>query len=127
MPIINFLKSLYLNPRFFIGMGIGAVLFFIGYFWPFLIYFGRLTVLITVIMLLIDLWLLYRDKDGIFGIRHTPEKLSNGDENLLQIHVSSRSSISLFLEIIDELPFQFQLRDQSFRLNLRPHEQKIVQ
>lgn len=127
MLIINLIRSLYLSSRFFVAMVGLSVIFFMGYFLPILFSIGQLLLVAVFILLLIDLWLLYHIKDGVFATRHTPEKLSNGDNNPLQIHLSNKSPITLFLSIIDEIPFQFQLRDQSFKLTLLPWEQKIIQ
>ena len=44
-------------------------------------------------------------------VRAAPERLSNGDENTIGIRVENRYAFPVAMEIIDELPFQFQKRD----------------
>lgn len=66
--------------------------------------------------------------------RNTPEKLSNGDENPIIIKIESGYSFAVGIKIIDEIPFQFQIRNfevkrkipsggtDSFEYSLRPVE-----
>lgn len=61
--------------------------------------------------LALDLLLLYLPKNGIEGSRTTPEKLSNGDLNTVSISIKNGYTFAVSIKIIDEIPFQFQVRD----------------
>ena len=78
--------------------------------------FGVLTVL--------DLLLLFRNRDGIKAERNLPDRFSNGDENPIRLSVSNRYFFKVYLQVIDELPYQFQVRDFELSFSLQPAETK---
>ena len=58
--------------------------------------------------------------------RMIPERLSNGDENPVHLQLQNRYPFSVKLEVIDELPMQFQKRDFSIKLQLKPGENRLL-
>lgn len=88
---------------------------------PKVLFTGLIAVVLT------DSILLYRTRKGFGGSRVTPEKLSNGDENELRIHLNNYYPFKARVEVIDEIPHQFQRRDLNFILVMMPGEQKIIQ
>lgn len=74
-------------------------------------------------MLALDYLLLFL-RNGINASRNTPERLSNGDRNQLQVLTQNRYPFPVVLEVVDELPFQFQERDFSFRFPLAAGQRK---
>jgi uncharacterized protein (DUF58 family) len=58
-----------------------------------------------------DIYLLFRNKNGINANRILGNKFSNSDENKVPIFVESNYNFTIELKIIDELPYQFQKRD----------------
>ena len=95
-----------------------AVTFFfcLGFPYPIFIVIGKIGVVMLILSILIDITLLYSVSDPISGSRTIEEKLSNGDYNPVVLHFEGRFSFRTNLEIIDELPFQLQLRNKSFSL-----------
>lgn len=79
---------------------------------------------VLLVLLALDIFLLYRSKRGITARRMLADRLSNGDENPMIVEAGSRYSFPVHLEILDEIPPQFQLRDFRFHLSLRSGEQK---
>ena len=67
-------------------------------------------ILVLSTFLGLDILLLYISK-GIEASRKTPEKLSNGDLNPIQITIKNHYTFPVSVKIIDEIPFQFQIRD----------------
>jgi uncharacterized protein (DUF58 family) len=88
---------------------------------------GIQALIILAIFTLLDILLLYRFKNGIVGERITTEKFSNGDQNWVKIDIENHYNFTIYIEIIDELPFQFQLRNTIFYQDLKPGEQKTLQ
>lgn len=76
------------------------------------------------VALLVEIFLLYRNRSGIRIKRTLPEKLSNGDQNDVQIDVVNTYGFELSLKIIDELPIQWQRRDFSLERKLAPGSRK---
>ena len=67
-------------------------------------------ILVLSTFLGLDILLLYVSK-GIEASRKTPEKLSNGDLNPIQVTIKNKYTFPVSVKIIDEIPFQFQIRD----------------
>jgi uncharacterized protein (DUF58 family) len=81
---------------------------------------------ITVVFLLIsDAFILYLNKKGIHSYRSTPNRLSNGDDNEIKIFLENKYAFRINCEIIDEIPFEFQIRNISFNVSVESGEIKI--
>jgi uncharacterized protein (DUF58 family) len=106
------------------------LLFVAAYAFPVL--FPLVQLLFTAFMLLIaiDGWLLFRKnkvkKPAFFARRDVPDRLSNGDTNPLTIYLENHYPFRVNVEIIDEIPFQFQRRDVLFRAGLNPRETRAI-
>ena len=103
-------RSLYLTNRFFWAWGGLVLLFMVSYSFPAL--FGPAKVLLgaTIALVVADGLLLYRVRQGLDGHRLTPEKLSNGDDNPLRIVLENDYRFAVRVQLLDELPVQFQER-----------------
>lgn len=75
--------------------------------------FGALKVpfFVFVLFFIVDLLLLFASKGKIEGKRVLPDKLSNGDDNPIQLNVANTYLFTVTVKLIDEIPFQFQKRD----------------
>jgi len=58
--------------------------------------------------------------------RLTADRLSNGDENKIELQVINRMPFTVIMEIIDELPVQFQKRDWKLTHRFAAKEQKNI-
>lgn len=114
----NFYLNLFLTGRLFAVLGSLSVLYLLAFFFPTIDIFPAIGLYVLLILLGIDVFLLYRQHDGLYADRHTPERLSNGDENEIAIHVENRYRFPVQLGIIDEVPEQFQRRDVWFEARL---------
>jgi uncharacterized protein (DUF58 family) len=65
---------------------------------------------VFVVLTILDCILLFKQK-GIYANRLLPEKLSNGDDNPIEIKIKNHYNFNTHLNVIDELPFQYQKRD----------------
>ncbi|HMK06458.1 MAG TPA: DUF58 domain-containing protein, partial [Flavobacterium sp.] len=131
---MNFFKKLYINNFFFYAL-LGIIAMFVcAFIFPFLYNATWYLVLILMTLLLMDVLILFFAKTGIEATRSMAEKLSNGDENPVDITVSNYYTFPVSVKIIDEIPFQFQQRhfeihrkikassEQSVSYHLRPTE-----
>lgn len=125
--MITLFRQLYLSSRFFAILAMTTFFFVLSYFFPAIFLATQWLCIGLFAVLLLDIWLLFRTKESMFGLRHTPEKLSNGDANPLQIYLENRSGIDFSLKIIDETPIQFQLRDLLFEESLKAGQKKTLQ
>lgn len=121
------MKALYFTHRLFILTGIVIVLFLLAYPYPFLFAIAKVALFSLFVALIVDIFLLFRIKKGLFARRSTPEKFSNGDPNPLTIGTENYYPFQVHLQIIDELPFQFQARDTVFETTLLPAQTNTIE
>ncbi|MCX7743128.1 MAG: DUF58 domain-containing protein [Flavobacteriales bacterium] len=124
--MLRFIRSLYFSSRFFGTLALVIVLFTLSHWYPFLFVLAKLLLILLVIFIIIDSTLLYRLKTPIYAQRITGEKLSNGDENPIEIYIRSEYPIAVIIELIDEAPVQFQLRHLSFQFIISPGGEKKI-
>jgi len=122
----RFYKNLFLCSRLFIGLGCAAVLFLLAFFFPWLGIVPVVFFWLVIVLLLVDILLLYRLPKGVFAKRISPERLSNGDENEISIYIESFYAFAVDIEIIDEIPHQFQKRDVLFETGLTSRQHKLL-
>ncbi|WP_298534497.1 DUF58 domain-containing protein [uncultured Algibacter sp.] len=124
---MKLLKAFYIQPRFFYaGIGI-VVLFALSYFIPILFNIAQLSILILVLLFFIDIIILFAGKHKIEATRTVPDKFSNGDSNLIKLNISNNYSYTIHLEIIDEIPEQFQIRDFKLKETISYRKSKEIQ
>ncbi len=112
------MRSLFLSNNFWI---VGCVLvagFVIAYIFPPLLPVWNLLLVLAVLLVLADIFVLFRVKRGFFARRSSPERLSNGDDNAITIFLENRYAFGAKVEVIDEIPHQFQRRDVLFKAHM---------
>ncbi len=125
--IKTYISPLFISNRFFAVLSVCTALFLISFFLNKFDAFAYLFFIAFIILCLIDYIFLFQKKDGIFAKRLMAERFSNGDENMINIYFENKYAISVLLEVIDEVPNQFQRRDVLFHIRLFPNEQKYLQ
>jgi uncharacterized protein (DUF58 family) len=106
------IKYTYPRRRFYYGLSLLVTLFFLGHFWYLFFVLALVGLAAFVSLVLIDLLLLYRTKGKcLAGDRHPPGRFSNGDNNNVTIEMTNFYPFKVGVEVIDELPVQFQVRD----------------
>lgn len=115
---MKFIKRLYFTNRLFQLVGAVVLLFIISFFFEILLPLPKILFFGLICLVIVDYLRLFRVKQGIAGERVTPEKLSNGDQNELLIKVSNHYSFTISLNIIDEIPHQFQVRDHNHTISM---------
>jgi len=126
-----------LQDRFFVALTALVLGFVVSYMLPEIYGALRLLFYLFLLLVLADLLLLFASKGRIEGHRTLPDKLSNGDENPVEIFLVNRYLFPVKVQLIDELPVQFQKRDffleallakggsKIFRYVLRPVERGV--
>lgn len=98
------------------------MLFVLSYAIPQLFAVSKLLFISFLVVCIVDILQLFRFGDVLQAHRICPDRLSNGDENLVQILVENQYPFWIGTQIIDETPFQFQMREAFFVLKLQAHE-----
>ena len=120
----KFLRTLYLTKRFFDILFVMAVSFVMAFFVPGLLGVLKFLFLVLLGLVAVDLYLLYRTKNGLQVKRTLPEKLSNGDNNDIYIDALNNYGFKLRIRLIDELPIQWQRRDFEITGHMDPGSHK---
>lgn len=74
--------------------------------------------LFLLFLVVVDYFLLFANRKGIAAQRQSHSKLSNGDENDLFLRVENNYAFPVWVQIIDEIPVQFQFRGFSIRKHI---------
>ena len=120
----KFFKTLFIHATFFyVLLGI-IMLFVFSYFFPVFYTFSWALLFILLVLTLIDILLLFTPKQAFIAERKVPDRFSNSDENEVVIFAENYYTFRVKIEVIDEIPFQFQLRNFLMKSNLNP-QQKI--
>lgn len=120
--MIKLYKSLFLNKRFYIFISTIIALFFIGQYIGFLYYIALVMLILFVGTALYDIFLLYINNNRLEVSRELGDKLSNGDDNEIILKVRNNANQSFDCTIIDEVPEQFQMRENEINFRIAPKE-----
>jgi len=133
------LRKLYIEASFFYSFAAIIILFVVSFFYHPLYSVAKVLLFALFIFTILDILILFFTRKGISAKRILPEKLSNGDENPIEIYIYNHYAFSIQTKIIDEIPFQFQKRDfllikklqanteKAFSYSLRPTERGVYE
>lgn len=119
---MKFIKSLYIHKQLYIYLAVASVCFLLSYWMPTLFSIAWIVTIIIAVLLLIDLLLLYQPKNALQARRILPDKFSNSDNNPVPITITNKYGFKTYIDVIDELPVQFQKRDFLYQTTLNPNE-----
>lgn len=122
----RFFDSLFLTNRLFVLIGSIVLVFVLTFIFETFYILPKALFFLFTAAVATDLILLYRTRRGISGERAMADRLSNGDENEILIHLRNHYPFKVFLRIFDEAPHQFQRRDVEFNQYLIAGEKKSI-
>ena len=125
--MIQFFKSLYINSRLYYYLSCIAIIFLISNWFDSVYMLAILGCLILAAALIFDAIILFRFKKPMNAIRILPEKLSNSDDNSIVVVLENLYPFDVILNVIDEIPEQFQKRDFYKVLSLISGEKKTFE
>ena len=115
---MQLLRSLYIQRRFWIAALALVALGLAGFPLPSLLFWSKTGFGILMVLLLVDVLVLYRLRQGLEGSRTAADRFSNGDDNPVQLEFINLYPFAVALTVIDEVPEQFQARNLQFQLQL---------
>ena len=104
-----------------------VMLFACAFFFPFLYSATWYLFIILSAFLVLDLLILFLAKTGVEAHRIMAEKLSNGDENPIGISIKNYYTFAIHTKVIDEIPFQFQVRNFEIFRKIKASSQDDIQ
>lgn len=124
--LLELFAGLYLTNRFYLLMGICIILFVATFFAPALLIVPKTALSLFIVLVLIDYVFLFLLSKAPLAKRIAAERFSNGDENKVVLRITNRMRFEVEMEIIDELPQQFQKRGWKLKKRFKPGQQKDV-
>ncbi len=123
---MTFYQQFYLRKRFFLYWMIIIVLFCFAYAVPFMMIVAQLALMILIGLTFLDVFILFLSKTKVNAYRNMLSQLSLGDENTVKLRIENGYKMPISIRVIDELPYQLQVRDFEVKLHLSPLEKKEI-
>ncbi len=124
--INKYIGALYLTPRFYLVIGCCVVLFILSFFYTPLLIVPKICWYVIVVLVIIDYFFLFIIGKVPRANRIMADRFSNSDENKVTLQITNAMPFELNMEIIDELPVQFQKRDWILFYHFKPHQFKEI-
>lgn len=116
------MTPMFITNRFFWLLGAVITLFAASYPLGWLFAPAQTAFALFCMLLLLDAVVLFRKKPDITCSRNLAPIFSLSDQNPVDLTLSNQSGMRLYLNVVDELPIQFQQRNFNARFTLRPGE-----
>ena len=124
--IKNYFGDLFVTSRFYASL-LGCIgLFVAAFYLPFLDTIALIVFFAFIVLFVADYSFLFFTKRSAFAKRITADRLSNGDENKIELIIKNDFPFLINADIIDELPQQFQDRNWKRHVTLKAREQKKI-
>jgi uncharacterized protein (DUF58 family) len=118
--------QLFFTTKFYVAMGLCIVLFLVAFLYSPIYFFAQIGLVVFLSFVAIDYVVLFLVGKPPIGKRVMADRLSNGDNNTIEIQIKNNYAFVINFTIIDELPLQFQKRDGQFYHRLQPQQQKSI-
>lgn len=122
----KYIGALYLTRRFYFWAGFCVVLFVASFLLPVLFMYTKILFFVFIVLVVVDSLFLFALSKSPTASRQMADRLSNGDENKIEMQVKNNMPFTVRMEIIDELPVQFQKRDWLLFYRFKAREQKNI-
>ncbi len=123
---ISLLRSFHLNRKFFIAIGVVIMIYAVGFMFSFFAIVAHISLTTICILCAVECVVLLSQSIKLHANRKSTRLLSLGDENQIHLNISNESSVEFKIILLDEIPYQFQLRDFSFEFKLSPNEKRSL-
>lgn len=122
----RFITDLFLPTRFYLVIGMCIVCFIVSFFYPPFFIVPKTMWYLTLALIVIDYIFLFFIGNPPQAKRQMAERLSNGDDNKIIIQVTNNKPYETSIDIIDEIPVQFQKRDWFVSRRFKAREQRNI-
>ncbi len=123
----EYIGNLFFSKRAYSALVICSLLFLFRFFFSWLGNIPFLVVGVIMMLFIVDYLFLFFNQNGVFATRTHAERFSNGDKNPVRIDVQSFYDFPIHVEVIDEVPEQFQRRDVLFNARISARASTIIQ
>ncbi|HWY38564.1 MAG TPA: DUF58 domain-containing protein [Bacteroidia bacterium] len=120
------LPEIYFTSRCYTAVALLVFVYLLGFIHTFFYHAANILFLLLVITLAIDIITLFANKNGVRAKRISAVKLSNGDDNVISIHLENNYGFKIHAVVTDELPIQFQIRDFERKISLEGGKENFI-
>lgn len=117
---------MFLTRRFYIVIITIIGIIAAGYWLPPLFVVGKVLLALFLLILLSEIVMLYWRR-GIQARRSCSDRFSNGDDNVVRVHIDNAFPYKVKVEVIDEIPFVFQRRDICFKATVDAKDSTTIE
>lgn len=121
------LRRLYIANRFFYILLLLAACFALSFYVEPLRVLSTLFLWVFVGLCMWDLVMLNLPRHQLTIQRLYPEKLSNGDQNMFVLSLTSSFPIEIVARVLEEVPLQLQVRTNEFKLKVSPRKEQQIE
>lgn len=118
------MNRIFIPTRLYVVLAVLCLLFALSYQWTFLFAIAQVLLLLLVLLVGYDYVRLRKLENNVGAQRHVADQLSMGDEQYITYDLTNSSAQDIKLELIDELPFQLQKREDGFQILLPSNGQQ---
>ena len=118
----TYISALYTRQRFYVYLIICITLFVVRFFIEWLGVLPYIFLGTFILFALLDYAQLFFTKAFVFAARSHAKRLSNGDQNEIKLSIENKYPFPINLEVIDEVPDQFQRRDVHYNFSMKAGE-----
>lgn len=117
---------MFLTRRFYIVIITIIGIIAAGYWLSPLFVVGKVLLALFLLILLTEIVMLYWRR-GIQARRSCSDRFSNGDDNVVRVHIDNAFPYKVKVEVIDEIPFVFQRRDICFKATVYAKDSTTIE
>ncbi len=123
----NYKSQLLFSQRWFFAIGGMVILFIVWFFTGLPLLIPEIIVASFALIVLADLVFLFLSGNPPAAKRIMPERFGNGDWTTIFIDITNGFGFPVHVSVIDELPVQFQLRNQRFETKMKGRGNATIQ
>src|SRR5215831_4550565 len=112
----------YFTPLFYTVGAIIIALFVLAFFFPVLQQIATIAFVCLCMSVVFDFIIVFTGNKPVTAKRLCADRFSNGDNNKVTMQLTNHRQYKVHIEVIDELPFQFQQRDWKRNITLNGRE-----
>ena len=107
----KYIKDFFLPVRFYAAVGSCIFLFVVAFLFPSFYAIAKIYFATICILFLLDYIFVFNRNEPLVASRKISSRLSNGEDNLVELQIENKLPYGINAEIIDELPPQLQERN----------------
>jgi len=120
------MKDFFLSNRFFISLGIISLIMALSFVQPIMMNLAVLLLLFLIIATTYQMISIAPMRNSVTVDRLIPDRYALGDQQEINYRITNNSSNRVKIELIDELPYQLQIRDFSIHEFIEGRSEKSV-